>query len=87
MCFYILAGILLMRMSRSVVRVAGVYTQLLRMLFLEGVQLVLEALTNRAYHVVDRWFPKDPNFVQVAIFLWKLIRSEPVNQNSLAVRR
>jgi hypothetical protein len=39
---------------------------------LEGVQLILEGVRNRAYHVVDRWCPNDRDFVQACIYLMKL---------------
>lgn len=41
---------------------------------LEGMQLILEGVQNRAYHVVDRWCPKDPDFVEACIYLMKLTR-------------
>jgi hypothetical protein len=39
---------------------------------LEGMQLILEGVQNRTYHVVDRWCPKDPDFVEACIYLMKL---------------
>jgi hypothetical protein len=39
---------------------------------LEGMQLILEGIQNRTYHVIDRWCPKDPDFVQACIYLMKL---------------
>jgi hypothetical protein len=39
---------------------------------LEGMELILEGVHNRAYHVVDRWCPKDAEFVAACIYLMKL---------------
>jgi len=46
---------------------------------LEGMQLILEGVQNRAYHVVDRWCPKDPDFVQACIYLMKLTHAPADN--------
>ena len=46
---------------------------------LEGVQLILEGAQNLAYHVVDRWCPKDPAFVEACIYLMKLTHAPADN--------
>jgi hypothetical protein len=46
---------------------------------LEGMQLILEGVQNRTYHVVDRWCPKDPDFVKACIYLMKLTHAPADN--------
>lgn len=46
---------------------------------LEGMELILEGVHSRAYHVVDRWCPKDPDFVQACIYLMKLTHAPADN--------
>jgi hypothetical protein len=39
---------------------------------MEGAELILESFINHDYHVVDRWFSRDPNFVRACVFLMSL---------------
>jgi hypothetical protein len=39
---------------------------------MEGAELILESFINRDYHVVDRWFSRDPDFVRACVFLMSL---------------
>jgi hypothetical protein len=39
---------------------------------MEGAELILESFINHDYHVVDRWFSSDPDFVGACVFLMSL---------------
>lgn len=39
---------------------------------LDSAEWVLEGVSSHKYHVVDRWAPRDPNFIRTGIFLMRL---------------
>lgn len=42
---------------------------------LDNAEWVLEGVSSYQYHAVDRWAPRDPDFIRAGVFLMRLVHN------------